>query len=210
MLSLKEETGCENIFLELRLVFLKVTSHHGHVLEWIFENFHSGLHSGKVRRDDTLAVWETLLKLLVSTQNTNGSSNEVTNHVLSSGIVESLLEGLHSDIKEESSLILLIDAQKELVEIEFVSKGVEEALVELGLLRLLRVLKIKGLVLLGRSKENVGNSLTALLTKVFVFLGIVVRDGSSYLFSDIDTIVDDVTTNVPGEGDWVLEFLSHL
>jgi len=30
------------------------------------------------------------------------------------------------------------------------------------------------------------------------------------LLSDLDTIVNDVTTNVPGERDWVLESLGHL
>jgi hypothetical protein len=48
--------------------------------------------------------------------------------------VESLLEGLVSDIKEESSLIFLIDAKKKLVKVEFVSESLKESLVELGLL----------------------------------------------------------------------------
>lgn len=170
LLSLQEETCGVDVILELRLVFHKVGSHHWHVLEWVLEHFHSSLNSGKVVRDDSLAVWETLLELLVSSKDTDGSSNEITNHVLGGGVMKSLLEGLVSDIKEESSLILLADAKKELVKVEFISERLEETLVELGLLLLLWVLSSHCLVFLRGSKENVSSSLTALLTKAEPFL----------------------------------------
>jgi hypothetical protein len=55
-----------------------------------------------------------------------------------------------------------------------------------------------------------GNSFTAILTKVLPFLSLVVTDCTTDLLSDLDTIVNDVTANVPGERDWVLEGLGHL
>jgi len=125
--------------------------------------------------------------------------------------MDGLLEGLVSDIEEESSLILLVDAHKESIKVEVVSEGFEESLEELGLLLSLGVVgEAELLSLVWRSDKDMSCSLTAVLSEVEPLLGLVVGNGTLDFLGDLDTVVNDITSDVPGKGDWASEGFGHL
>ena len=53
-------------------------------------------------------------------------------------------------------------------------------------------------------------SLTAVLSEVEPLLGLVVGNGTLDFMGDLDTVVNDITSDVPGKGDWASEGFGHL
>ena len=148
------------------------------------------------------AGWETLFELLNGADNSNDGTNEV-------GIILGLdgsLEGLVSNIEHESSLILIIDALEESLNVEVSTEGGEDSSECLGNL----VFGFHMSELLLRSKKSLGGSLTNLITEVVPLLGFVVIDGSLDLTKDLNTVDQNVLTNVVSESLWALKDGSHL
>ena len=206
VLHLVVEDGRSDVIHDFTSVFVKVGSHDTHVLDWVADELHGSLNWGEVelRFDDVFANWKSLLELLVSTDNSHDSSDSITDGILGSGVMKSFLEGLVSDIKEKKGLVLLVDAKKKVQDVEVTSESLKETGVHLSQFHFLLLL------LALRSEENVGSSLSAILTEVIPFIRLVVSDSRLDLMGDLDTIVDDVTSNVPGEGNWALEGLSDF
>jgi hypothetical protein len=93
--------------------------------------------------------------------------------------LKSFLEGLVGNIEENKSLVLIIDAEKKVLQVEFSSERVKEALSNSGSL-------LSSHVLLGLLPQaDVRGSITTLQTQVVPFLRLPVRDGSLYFAGDI-------------------------
>lgn len=61
-----------------------------------------------------------------------------------------------------------------------------------------------------RAKEDMSSGLSKVESEAIPVLLIVIINSSLDLGGDLNTIVDDVTCNVPGEGDWMLKGKSNL
>ena len=82
---------------------------------------------------------------------------------------------------------------------------------ELGLLLSLGIVgEAELLSLVWRSDKDMSCSLTAVLSEVEPLLGLVVGNGTLDFMGDLDTVVNNITSDVPGKGDWASEGFGHL
>jgi hypothetical protein len=145
-----------------------------------------------------LADWFSLLELLVGSNGSDGTSHEVTNGGLL--IFREVLVGQHellnSNIECKSCLVLSIDALKKCEQIELEAIGVGKTFEKL--LDLLSSEFFLRLDSLG-TEEDFGGSFTDVLTEAFPVSSLVLGNGVIDITVDINTIDDEIFTNVPGE-----------
>ena len=111
--------------------------------------------------------------------------------------MHSLFNGQVADVESFESLVLKVDADEQIVEIEFKTESFQETLVELSQFIVLGLSFNFSLAL--RAKEDMSSSLSKVESEAIPVLLFVIINSSLDLGGDLNTIVDDVTCNVPGE-----------
>lgn len=174
------------------------------VIHWMGNHIHGIIETLVVEGSgiNGFTGWETFLEFLNGTNNTNDGTNEVA-IVLG---FDSSLEGLVSDIEHKGSLILITDANEEGLNVEATTVGFEDTSESFSNHGFLLDLSD----LLTRSEEGLGSCLTNHKSEVFPLLGLVVSDSGLDLLEDLDTVDQNVFTNVVGERGWAIEDSSHL
>jgi len=155
-------------------------------------------------RPDGLACWKSLLELLVSTEEANTSSNEITDHVTGVCVMNGFHESLNSNIDHKSSLIFIIDAEKKSFNVELSSISLEESLGDLGKVLFLNV--HLGLL----SKMNLGSGSSNLLSKSEKILLFPVGGGILELIRDLNMVLGKHSSEVSLLRSWLSELLRNF
>jgi len=148
------------------------------------------------------ACWETFLEFLSSTNDSNDGTNEVA-IVLG---LDSCLNGLEGDIEHKGGLIFKVNALEEGLKVEVSTESGKDSSESFSDHLLLLHLSD----LFPRSKKGLGGSLTNLVSEVRPFLGFVISDRCFDFTEDLDTVDQEVLTNMISESGWAFEDSSHL
>ena len=142
-----------------------------------------------------------------STNDPDNCPDEIADHISSVCVIESFLECLDGDVKENHCLIFFPNADKESVEIKLSSVSFENTLLNLSKLDLLW--RVTQLLERFFSQDGLGCSHSEINTELLPVTFLVLDSGILDLVIDLNTVDQEVLADVVDEAHWASEDLDH-